>query len=275
LTVGAAFAAPAPPAFEVASIKLAAPSPIGRVSVRMSNTPGRVSYSNVTLKDVLANAYKLKRTQINGPSWLETERYDISAKVPDGAPKEQIPAMLQTLLAERFKLAAHRETKEESVYALVVGKSSSVLKKSEEVTEGEPVPPGPDGARNARSRGASVSMNNGKIEINRATVATFADTLANLLGRPVLDMTQIEGKYDFTLEVSMDDLAGIRRRGGGAPSTAVAGTDSQGGGAPAPERDPAASIFTAVRQFGLKLESRKAPVERLIVDRAEKVPSEN
>ena len=112
-----------PPAFEVASIKPAAPQQPGRMMVAMGGDPGRVNYTNVSLRNVLMRAYDVRSYQITGPSWLDTERYDIVAKVPEGVPKEQIPAMLQNLLAERFQMTIHRETKEQSVYALVVGKN--------------------------------------------------------------------------------------------------------------------------------------------------------
>src|SRR5215475_13056271 len=93
---GGAVLAQNPPAFEVASIKPAAPQQMGKMMVRMGSDAGRVNYSNVSLKDVLARAYNVKRYQLSAPSWMDSERYDITAKVPDGVPKEQIPAMLQS-----------------------------------------------------------------------------------------------------------------------------------------------------------------------------------
>ncbi len=105
------------PAFEVASIKQAAPQPAGMMRVMMRGgpgtpDPGQLTFSNVTLKNVLMNAYDVKGYQIQGPGWLDTERYDITAKIPKGASKEQFRLMLQNLLAERFKVGLHRETKE-------------------------------------------------------------------------------------------------------------------------------------------------------------------
>lgn len=245
-----------PPAFEVASVKPAAPSAAARSRSSMRYTNGRVELTNVSLKNVLARAYDIRPSQINGPSWMDSEYYDVVAKIPDGTPKERISVMFQTLLAERFKMAVHKETKEESVYVLVVGKNGPKLTKSEGDRSG-------------------MKMSNGKIEFVCTTMASFVFSLANLLGRPVLDMTQIEGKYDIVLEVATDELPGMRRMGGGVPPAAVAGTDGPGGRGPAPADAPSASLFSAVQQLGLKLESRKAPVEHLIVDSAEKVPTEN
>src|SRR5947209_12153437 len=109
LTSCAAFAQ-APPSFEVASIKQAAPQQMGRQMVRMGGDAGRVDYANVSLKDVLARAYGVNAYQVSGPSWLDTERYDIAAKVPEGVAADQVPAMLQALLLDRFKMTVHKES---------------------------------------------------------------------------------------------------------------------------------------------------------------------
>ncbi len=256
------------PEFEVASIKPAAPQSDGNIRVMMGGDPGRVNYANVTLKNVLARAYDVKSYQITGPSWLDSERYDIVAKVPDGAPKEQLPAMLQNLLAERFKMKLHRETKDQPVYALVVGKNGPKL------TKAAAAPPTRETTGHGGGpprRGAMMMFGNGRLEVKGATVAAFAQMLSNLVDRPVLDVTKIEGNYDIVLEVSMEDLAGLRRMG----ATAGPGPRGPEAGSPAPESAPAPSIFTAIQQLGLKLESRKAPIEYLVVDQAEKVPTEN
>jgi uncharacterized protein (TIGR03435 family) len=262
--------APAPPAFEVASIKPAAPQAPGRMMVRMGSDPGRVNYTNVSLKDVLARAYEVKRYQVSGPSWLDSERYDIIAKVPDGVPKEQIPAMLRSLLAERFKMTVHRESKEQPVYALVIGKNGPKLKKSEDSEDSAPKPAGPEGARVAGKGAMMMTMRNGHLEVKRATVGALSDMLSNMLDRPVVDMTKIEGNYDVTLDLSMEELAGMKRM---AVMAAPGGTGHEGG--PAPDSAPSASIFTAIQQLGLKLDSRKAPVDYVFVDKADKVPTEN
>ena len=95
-----------------------------------SPDPGQITYSNVSLKQVLTNAYGIKSYQVSGPKWLDSERFDIVAKIAMGATKEQFQMMLQNLLAERFKLAVHHETKELPIYALVVGKGGPKLKET-------------------------------------------------------------------------------------------------------------------------------------------------
>src|ERR1035438_4799324 len=144
------------PTFEVASVKPAEPQPPGQMRIRMSGgpgtaDPGQLTYTNVALKDVLMNAYGVKGDQINGPKWLDSERFDIAAKIPEGATKEQFKLMLQNLLAERFKLTLHHETKELPMYALVVGKGGSKLKESVDedaaTPQGAAAPPPPPPGR--------------------------------------------------------------------------------------------------------------------------------
>src|ERR1017187_586637 len=123
--------------FDVASVKPAAPIAGNTIRVMMrggpgSSDPGQITYTNVSLKNVLMNAYGVKDFQISGPGWLDSERYDIVAKVPRGATKEQSKVMMQNLLAERFKLALHREKKDLPMYALVVGKNGPKLTESVE-----------------------------------------------------------------------------------------------------------------------------------------------
>ena len=95
-----------------------------------SPDPGQITYSNVSLKNGSDDAYEVKGYQITGPKWLDSERFDIVAKIPKGATKEQFQMMLQNLLAERFKLTLHRETKELPIYALVVGKGGPKMKET-------------------------------------------------------------------------------------------------------------------------------------------------
>ena len=272
-----------PPAFEVASVKPAAPQTAGRMMAGMGGDAGRVNYTNVPLKNVLMRAYGVKIYQIAGPAWLDDERYDIVAKVPDGVPKEQIPVMLQNLLAERFRMTVRRETREQPVYALVVGKNGAKLKKSGDSPP--PVSKGPGGGPAARPTGAAGGSQprgdvtfvfNGaagplRFETKGMTLSSLAGMLSGMLDRPVVDMTGILGDYDITLDASMDELAGMRAAMAGAGAMPHAPAD----GAPAPESAPSASIFTSIQQLGLKLEPRKAPVEYIVVDKAEKVPTEN
>ena len=247
--------AAAPPSFEVASVKPAAPQ--GNIAKSaVGSDPGRIAYRNVPLKSLITRAFGLKSYQISGPSWLNSEFYDVVAKIPDGSPKDQVPLMLQQLLTERFKLATHRETKELAVYALLVGKDGPKLGKADEkLPAGPPAPGAP--------RGGAPPDFGRRLEVRGMGTSELADGLLSaMLKRPVIDMTGIQGTYNFSLEFLLAD-----------PTAMGSGTTADTG--PAPDSAPAPTIFNALQKLGLKLEARKEPVEMLIVDHAEKVPTEN
>jgi uncharacterized protein (TIGR03435 family) len=245
------------PAFEVASVKPAPPPSDNRMRVGMSGDAGRVNFSNVTLINLMARAYNVKDKQISGPDWLKSERYDIVATLPAGAPKDQVPMMLQSLLEERFKLSLHRETKVLPIYALVVGKNGPKLHQA----DGE--------------GGLRMSMSpKGRKMTGSVDMARLADVLSTLMDRPVLDMTELKGNFDIGLDWTPDGQTGgpgfFGSGGGGRPP------EGGGEGKAAPESADAPSIFTAVQEkLGLRLEGRKSPVEILIVDHAERAPTEN
>jgi uncharacterized protein (TIGR03435 family) len=297
------------PSFEVASVKPAEPQSPGMIRVRMSGgpgtpDPGQLTYTNVSLKNILMNAYAVKGYQLSGPKWLDSERFDIVAKIPMGATKEQFRLMLQNLLAERFKLTLHHETKELPMYALVVGKGGPKMKESvdDDVTasSGAPPPPPPpsgsDGAGPVMGRvkigadgvpqlppgmgknGMMVMMMNGRMILtaNRQPISSLTEMLGNQLGRPVVDATELKAKYDFSLDFAPEGMNGPM---GGMPLPPPPQHDGgPGGGAPMASAPDASgpSIFTALQEkLGLKLEQRKGPVDLLVIDRLEKVPTEN
>jgi len=226
------------PTFEVASIKATRSQPVDRVSTRISIDAARVIFTNVNLKAVIGEAYKVQQYQITGPALLGSWRYDIAAKIPDGVAKSQVPQMLQALLAERFKLAFHRETKVLPVYSLTVDKSGPKLKMTESAT------------------GISADSNRTGMHVNaRISMLAFAEYLSIQSGRPVLDDTGLTGAFEIKVEWAPDPI----------PQQ----------GTPAPELAEGPSIFTALReQLGLKLEATRGPVEMLVIDSVEQ-PSEN
>jgi uncharacterized protein (TIGR03435 family) len=294
--------------FEVASIKPAAPMTGGMFRIGMRVDAGRMDYENVSMKDCVRTAYRLKDYQISGPDWMATTRFDITAKLPEGGTKEQVPEMLQALLADRFKISVHHELKPHDSYALVVAKNGPKLTPSEEDK--------PDGSGNSTSfsNGPSASsaassakaaaegamtkmtmsagggggggvmahtMGDGpggtmKMQSKKQTVTAFADMLARFLGSPVVDLTEIQGKYDFTLEISREDMgrgSGIMIMKGGGHEGAGSGPDAANpAGAP---DDSGSTIFKSVQDYGLKLDKRKTPLDFLVIDHIEKLPTEN
>jgi len=298
--------------FEVATVKPAAPQAIGRMMIGMrggpgTGDPGRITYNNLSLRDLMTVAYSVKRSQITGePSWFDSERFDITAKVPAGATKDDARVMLQSLLADRFKLTLHREKKEMAMYALVVGKNGPKLKEStapadEPKDNGEPPPPPPD-LRDRLAMGKDgcpeppPQMGNRPVNMmmfvtgaacmvaNAQTMSGLADMLSNQFDRPVTDMTGLKGKYDF--HVRFDPSSIGSGRGGmmimGPPPGAMGGGPGRGeagGMGPVTTVEPQEappSIFAALQeQLGLKLEPRKGPVDLLVIDHIEKTPTEN
>lgn len=274
-----------PLAFEVASIKVAQMGQGmheggGRVALKigMDIDSGRVQCSNMSLMDLISSAYKIKSNQISGPDWLRTERFDIFAKIPEGVSTDRVNEMLQTLLADRFKLTIHRGEKEQPVYALVVGKAGPKLKESAEEAQPSGDGPGPHGGGGVVKTGSNrMTMTNGKMQmsLSAVTMGGFVDSLSRFLDRPVLDKTELAGRYDMDLEISQEDMRNMMRSQG--MSMPMGGPMAPSGDRPAETAaDPSGpNIFSSVQQFGLKLESRKAAIETIFVDHAEKTPTEN
>jgi uncharacterized protein (TIGR03435 family) len=309
----AAFAqTPAPPplAFEVASIKPAGPlDPVaiqqGKLRLGMKVDGAICDIESFSLKDLIRTAYEVKDYQITGAdslgSAMDAQRFNIQATMPAGATEKQVPQMLQALLADRFKLVVRRETKDQSVYALVVAKGGPKLKAS------EPDPPAPDtppeapdtpkkgemvlgqGSNQVRISGnmaggngmtvkggpmgsMHMTMVDGKLHLEAAkmSMTSLAETATTFVGRPVVDMTELKGNYQVALDLSRDDIKNVAKAAG---MTLPGGA----GGQPSTDAsDPSGStIFASIQQMGLKLEARKAPLAFIVVEHFEKSPTEN
>ena len=250
------------PEFEAASVKVSQPEVVnaeGRRGFRPhynggpgTSDPGRIDYQAIPLKALILRAYNLKSYQLEGPDWLAAERFDIVATLPPGTTKEQFSLMLQKLLADRFQMAVHRETREMPIYALIAARNGPKLKES-----AADVP----GATDPRPAGAWMAM--GQVGGHKATMASLVDALSGQLDRPVRDMTGLSGKYDFSLKFDPQDLM--------QSSTELPGT-----GKTAPDAPVESSLFTVIQnELGLKLDPRKGPVEILVVDRASREPIAN
>jgi len=236
-------AADANPAFEVATIKPSRPNVQGKGFLVRGRT---FSTINTSLSDLITFAYELHARQIvGGPAWLETDKYDLTAE-PDGSGQpdaKQWKVMVQKLLADRFRLAFHRDKRELSVYAIVPARTGPKLTKS----EGDP-----NGLPSLLFRGLGV------LPARNATMADFAGVMQGaVLDRPVVDQTGLVGRFDFTLTWTPDE--------------------SQFGGLgvkvspPADNPDAPPGLFTAIEeQLGLRLNSTRAPVDVLVIDSADK-----
>ena len=229
--------APTPLAFEVAAIKANTSNERGN-SEHSDN--GVILMTNVSLKQLVERAYDVRDFSFSGPDWLASLRFDITAKPPAGfVYRDQMRPMLQTLLAERFKLAVHRESKVMAAYALVRGKGEIKF---------QPVEIG--------NGGTSSNSERGRYDGKRTTLQGFADYLQRQLDAPVVDKTDLKGMFHIQLQFS--------------PSQGQAGPDN-----PPPDND-GPSIYTALQeQLGLRLVSQKLAVETVVVDHIERTPTEN
>jgi uncharacterized protein (TIGR03435 family) len=265
--------------FEVASVKPSVESAnaMANVSRGLHIDGAMVSFNGMPLKWYVHYAYTVKESEITGPAWLNAVRFDVVAKLPAGATREQIPAMMQALLADRFKMTTHRESKEFSVYALVVAKGGSKLKESplDPDTDDGPGKANVDvnvtgqreGATISLGKGASVAFEGQRLVAKKVTMAYLADSLARFVDRPVVDMTGLTGTYDCTLDYNLDDVRALI-------------LSSAPPGPPLPPRqaevgETTVSLMDSLAAVGLKMEPRKAPLDMLVIDHIEKTATEN
>ncbi|NLV29661.1 MAG: TIGR03435 family protein [Acidobacteria bacterium] len=320
LTAGLFAQAPAKLEFEVASVK---PSPplsslieqarTGKIDLGAMRMDGaRMDVKFVSLKALVGMAYKMKPHQITGPEWMDSQLFEIQAKLPEGSNEEQIPEMLQSLLQERFKLASHAETREQPVYALIVQKDGPKL---EQVAEEEPrtaagnPPEGgedadkamsfstPEGGVKIKPEQGSMTVDAGaagkmrmtmgqdgsmRMELSKMKMPEFAELLSQFTDRQVVDKTELNGAYKIDLELPLQELMALAKKmmpelgglvgGGAVPGQAAPGSGLAGVAASDPS---GAGMFRAVQKLGLKLDPRNMPTETLIIDHIEKEPTED
>jgi uncharacterized protein (TIGR03435 family) len=266
-------------AFEAVSIKpFPEGSPIqwsGCMGGPGTDDPGRYDCRYMTLKSLLMNAYRVRNQEISGPAWIDSTHFDILAKVPSGATREQARTMFRNLLAERFKVVLHHETRPMTGYSLTVAKNGPRLKEHDSSAAapddspppGGKLPTGEDGFPILRPsvllHGPITLFRPGRARLqgNDLKLSTLADALTNQLDQNVTNETGLTGRYDITLYWAPDatETAGHSP----APASQEAGM-------------PETSLFAALeRQLGLKLEAKKIPRDILVIDRAEKTPTGN
>jgi uncharacterized protein (TIGR03435 family) len=228
------------PAFEVASVKISDP---GRQGNQTQWDPGRLVVRGTSVKQLIQWAYQVTPLQISGgPSWLESKRFDIEAEAEGSHTKDELFQMLQPLLANRYKLALHREAKEQSLYVLTTGTNRSRL---QDAQAGQPTfidlrgTPLPDNGLTLEVIGQSVSM------------PYLVNYLTGRFARVVVDRTGLKGEFDFKVQVALDeqDLS-----------------DKQAA--------VATAMSNAMPLLGLKVDSAKGPVEILVIDHVEEPSSD-
>ncbi len=263
LISGMAAAQPTPN-FEVADVRISKPG--GRPDIGFQ-PGGRLVTNYLSMKEMIAAAWSVDERFISGgPAWMATEHYDIVAKAPTTATEKDLKKMLQGLLAERFLLKVHTEKKVMPAYALEVDKKGSKLEASAKDDPAE------SGCRFQSTPATTDGPVVRSFACKKVSMAELAESLPGMapafIDQPVVNLTGLEGRYDFTLAWTPrrgPAAAGAKR--GGGPVVESGGLD-----AAAPE---GITVFDAVRRLGLRLEGRKLPVDVLLIDKVERIPTEN
>jgi uncharacterized protein (TIGR03435 family) len=263
------------PAFEVASIRPTADQSSTQAGAQITQAQAR--FTGLPLKTYLGIAYKVQAPQIVGPDWLGTTRFDILAKLPDDAPATQVPDMLQTLLVQRFKLQVHRENRDSAVYGLELARGGLTMQRvpaDRDVVNNGAFTAGGSGSAQGLGvdlgRGSSYQFADNRFEAKKLSMTLLAQALQTFVGRRIVDMTKDDGFYDFTLTVTPEEFLTMRIRaaqsaGVALPPEALRLADS----------GSIDSLIESLSKLGLTLESRRAPLEYLVVDHIEKTPTEN
>ena len=297
----------APLSFDVASIKPSEDIMVAVSAGRQPHVGMKIDNQSVdigffTLAQLITYAYKVKAYQVTGPDWIKTSHWDIAATLPEGSNKDQIPEMMQALLADRFKLVIHHDTKEMPVLALEVGKGGVKMPVS------PPDPPATDkpddkdstvidtgnGQMRVKSTGTmgsggstqisggpggnvKVSVDGGMMhmESSKMTMDLLTQQLTQFLQQPVIDKTDLKGTYVAAVNISVEDLQAIARSAGFAYAGGGPGASANSSGVPSTADPSGGSVYASIEKLGLKLNKEKLPVDVIVVDHLEKAPTAN
>jgi len=264
-------------AFEVASIRQV--DDISTVRIGFQATSSQVRIAGMSIKDLLVVAYTVLPQQIEGPDWIGQLRFSITAAIPDGVPGSKVPEMLQSLLADRFQLKQHRETKDLPVYVLGVSKNGTKLTESVKDPNAPAAPPNTVTVTAAGSAASTdVDLGNGRsfgladnqMQIRGMTARDIAETLTRFVDRPVVDQTGLSKTYDLTLDLTTEEFNAIRVR-----SALNAGVQLPPQALRALDNVSPDTMSGPLSKFGLTFEAKKAPLDVLVVESASTTPTEN
>ena len=266
--------------FEVSSVKTAPPivAGAGPVNIGMHIDGAQVHFNGFALKDYIRMAYRVRPYQVIGPDWIDGTRFEIDAKLPAGATRDQVPDMLQTLLADRFGMKFHREEKEFPVYTLEVVPGASKLKDLTDAAE-NPDDKAPTEVQAQGSAagigvnlpgGASYTFANNTFVGKKLNMFYLTDILTRFMDRPVVDRTGLTGKYDLKIQLADEDYRTMLIR-----SAIAAGVALPPEALHLLDNPSDATLHAGLRAYGLKLEQRKAPLPVIVVDSISKTPTEN
>jgi len=272
---GAALVAQSEPRFEVSSIRASTDQGTA-VNAGLRITNNQVRVVDLSLRNYIAIAYQTKPSQVLSPEWTSQLRFDISSNLPAGATRDQVPAMLRSLLEDRFQLKAHRETRDLPVYALTVARGG--LKITGTPVDANAAPPAALEA-GGRGSGAGVTINVGestfavvanRVEVKKSTMAQVAESLTRFTDRTVIDATSVSEQFDFGFDLSQEDYQFVLMRAGVNAGVSLPPQLNRLLDASPP--NPLGAYFEKV---GLSLEPRRAPLGVVVVESMLKTPTEN
>jgi uncharacterized protein (TIGR03435 family) len=267
--------------FEAASVRPVATTE-QRVDIGMHIDGSLVRFNYLSLLACMRIAYEMKPYQFIGPEWIVTDHFNIMAKLPAGASQDQVRAMLQNLLLDRFRMTVHREKRDFPVYAMTLGKGGLKLKETAP-DEAAPDAGAPKSSLDVKATGSAAGV---FADLGNGAYFTFADNqligqklpmwrvadlLSNFMDKPVIDMTGLSSttNYDLSLEITADDYRTMQIR------AALKSGINLPPEAPQMADLPTDSLTAAIEAAGMRLESRKAPQDVIVIDHADKTPTEN
>ena len=269
--------AQSPRRFEVASIRPTEPdanTPGSTLGIRVTGT--QIRTGGLSLKDYVGMAYSMDPPQVIAPDWTRDARFEISANLPPGGTREQLPEMLRTLLIERFQLRVHEESRSFPIYALTVGKDGLKVKRTP-IDPTAPPPAASEMAGAGANNGVVIAMGAGtwtladnKLDVRQLTMAEIANGLTRFSERKTLDMTGIADRVDFTLELSQEDFGFAMMRAAFNNGYAVGPQALK-----VLDLAPSNLLGPYLAEFGLALEERIASLPVVVVDAVSKVPTDN
>jgi uncharacterized protein (TIGR03435 family) len=269
---------PTKPEFEVASVRPTPPTQEHGLTLGLRVDASQVRVIALPLRDIIATAYRVKSYQVSGPDWMTTTQFDISAKMAPGAKIARVPEMLQSLLADRFGLQFHRDKKDTAVYAIIVGKPP--LKLRERPAESGASTPADTltwnltgnhvGVSNSFGDGSSYTFVGGKFEGKKLSMTSLATELERYSPRPIVNMTRLDGLFDVSFAVTPEAYGQLLARAALNSGMVMPPQVMQG-----LENADFSYLLEAVEQLGLKLDSRRMPVDVLVVDQVRRTPTEN
>ena len=244
--------------FEVASVRASQPMDWrkpGKIGTKIDGA--RAEYHYETLPNLVAQAYNVRPFQVSAPDWMSADHWDIQATLPEGTSRDRVAEMLRALLAERFQLKTHFDSKEHAVYTLTIDKGGHQFKEFN-----------PDGPKAVAPR-PQMNSETTHMDFSKITMASLASLLSTMVDRPVVDQTGLTGAYELGMDFATKDLMG--KPGGRGPGpTPVDGRPAESVADPG-----SSSIHATIKPLGLKLTPRKLALQQVVVDHAEKRPTDN